>query len=433
MKTRWLCLILSLSVLNANAQLLSVDDAIEIALKSNYDILIAKQNLETVKANNTVGNAGMFPNINATVGDNFSVNNLNQKFTNGTEIVRNNVLGNNLNTNIALNWTVFDGFRMFITKNKLNQLEAMERFNLMESVQNKVAEVILAYYDITRQQQQLKTLKEGLNISEERRKIAEVKFTLGSSSKVDLLQAKVDANQKRAEIFNQENAIITTKKNLNRLLGRDIEQNFTVSDTIIILKNTDLVSLKSQTLKENYELKMSAKSKDIARLEKKEIGALLSPTLNLNAAYNYSLSNSQAGFILFNQSFGPSVGGTLNIPIFNGMDVNRQWQQAKINIQRQEYQYENIRAKVNTAVDKAMRDYLNALEILELEEMNISLAKENKDIARERFRLAQSSALELREAQKSYEDALYRTVNARFNAKMTEVEMKRISGQLIKK
>jgi outer membrane protein len=433
MKTRWLCLILSLSVLNANAQLLSVDDAIEIVLKSNYDILIAKQNLETVKANNTVGNAGMFPNINATVGDNFSVNNLNQKFTNGTEIVRNNVLGNNLNTNIALNWTVFDGFRMFITKNKLNQLEAMERFNLLESVQNKVAEVILAYYDITRQQQQLKTLKEGLNISEERRKIAEAKFTLGSSSKVDLLQAKVDANQKRAEIFNQENAIITTKKNLNRLLGRDIEQNFTVSDTIIILKNTDLVSLKSQTLKENYELKMSAKSKDIARLEKKEIGALLSPTLNLNAAYNYSLSNSQAGFILFNQSFGPSVGGTLNIPIFNGMDVNRQWQQAKINIQRQEYQYENIRAKVNTAVDKAMRDYLNALEILELEEMNISLAKENKDIARERFRLAQSSALELREAQKSYEDALYRTVNARFNAKMAEVEMKRISGQLIKK
>jgi len=433
MKTRWLCLILSLSVLNANAQLLSVDDAIEIALKSNYDILIAKQNLETVKVNNTVGNAGMLPNINATVGDNFSVNNLNQKFTNGTEIVRNNVLGNNLNTNIALNWTVFDGFRMFITKNKLNQLEAMERFNLMESVQNKVAEVILAYYDITRQQQQLKTLKEGLNISEERRQIAEAKFTLGSSSKVDLLQAKVDANQKRAEIFNQENVIITAKKNLNRLLGRDIEQNFTVSDTIIILKNTDLVSLKSQTLKENYELKMSAKSKDIARLEKKEIGALLSPKLNLNAAYNYSLSNSQAGFILFNQSFGPSVGGTLNIPIFNGMDVNRQWQQAKINIQRQEYQYENIRAKVNTAVDKAMRDYLNALEILELEEMNISLAKENKDIARERFRLAQSSALELREAQKSYEDALFRTVNARFNAKMSEVEMKRISGELIKK
>ena len=433
MKNRWLCLILSLSVLNANAQLLSIDEAIEIALKSNYDILIAKQNLETVKANNTVGNAGMLPNINATVGDNFSVNNLNQKFTNGTEIVRNNVLGNNLNTNIALNWTVFDGFRMFITKNKLNQLEAMERFNLMESVQNKVAEVILAYYDITRQQQQLKTLKEGLNISEERRKIAEAKFTLGSSSKVDLLQAKVDANQKRVEIFNQENVIITAKKNLNRLLGRDIEQNFTVSDTIIILKNTDLVSLKSQTLKENYELKMSAKSKDIARLEKKEIGALLSPKLNLNAAYNYSLSNSQAGFILFNQSFGPSVGGTLNIPIFNGMDVNRQWQQAKINIQRQEYQYENIRAKVNTAVDKAMRDYLNALEILELEEMNISLAKENKDIARERFRLAQSSALELREAQKSYEDALFRTVNARFNAKMSEVEMKRISGELIKK
>jgi outer membrane protein TolC len=322
---------------------------------------------------------------------------------------------------------------MFITKNKLAQFEAMERFNLMENVQNTVAQVILAYYDIARQQQQLKALKEALNIAEERRKIAEAKFTLGSSSKVDFLQAKVDANQKRAEIYNQENNIITAKKNLNRLLGRDIDLSFTISDAIALEKNTDLVSLKTQALKENYELKMTAKSKEIARLEKKEVGSLLSPTINLNAAYNYSLSNSQAGFILFNQSFGPSVGGTVNIPIFNGLEVNRQWQQAKINIQKQEYQYENVRAKVNIAVDKAMRDYLNTLEILELEEMNIELAKENKNIAAERFRLSQSSALEFREAQKSYEDALTRTVNARFNTKTAEVEMKRISGQLIRK
>jgi outer membrane protein len=421
------------TIIDSNAQILSIDDAIEIALKSNYDIQIARQNLETVKANNTVGNAGMLPNINATVGNNFSVNNLNQEFTNGTEIVRNNVLGNNLNANVALNWTVFDGLRMFITKNKLAQFEAMERFNLMENVQNTVAQVILAYYDIARQQQQLKALKEALNIAEERRKIAEAKFTLGSSSKVDFLQAKVDANQKRAEIYNQGNNIITAKKNLNRLLGRDIDLSFTISDAIALEKNTDLVSLKTQALKENYELKMTAKSKEIARLEKKEVGSLLSPTINLNAAYNYSLSNSQAGFILFNQSFGPSVGGTVNIPIFNGLEVNRQWQQAKINIQKQEYQYENVRAKVNIAVDKAMRDYLNTLEILELEEMNIELAKENKNIAAERFRLSQSSALEFREAQKSYEDALTRTVNARFNTKTAEVEMKRISGQLIRK
>jgi outer membrane protein TolC len=421
------------TIIDSNAQILSIDEAIEIALKSNYDIQIARQNLETVKANNTVGNAGMLPNINATVGNNFSVNNLNQEFTNGTEIVRNNVLGNNLNANVALNWTVFDGLRMFITKNKLAQFEAMERFNLMENVQNTVAQVILAYYDIARQQQQLKALKEALNIAEERRKIAEAKFTLGSSSKVDFLQAKVDANQKRAEIYNQENNIITAKKNLNRLLGRDVDLSFTISDAIALEKNTDLVSLKTQALKENYELKMTAKSKEIARLEKKEVGSLLSPTINLNAAYNYSLSNSQAGFILFNQSFGPSVGGTVNIPIFNGLEVNRQWQQAKINIQKQEYQYENVRAKVNIAVDKAMRDYLNTLEILELEEMNIELAKENKNIAAERFRLSQSSALEFREAQKSYEDALTRTVNARFNTKTAEVEMKRISGQLIRK
>ena len=433
MRNKWMIIFFAFIALSANAQLLIVDEAVEIALKRNYDILIAKQNLETAKANNTVGNSGMLPNINATVGDNFSLTNLNQKFTNGTEINRNNVQGNNLNTTVALGWTVFDGLKMFITKNKLTQLEAMERFNLMENVQNTVSQIILSYFDVVKQQQQLKTLREALAISEERIKITEAKFTLGSSSKVDFLQAKVDANQKRSEIYNQENLIVTAKKNLNRLLARDIEEMFEVVDSISLDKSVALENIKNEALRGNNELKMSAKSKEIAKLERKEIGALLSPTIKLNAAYSYSLANSQAGFSLFNQSYGPSVGGTVVIPIFNGMDVNRKLEVSKINIQKQEYQYNNIRAKVNLATDKAMRDYVNALKILQLEEANVLLAKENKDIAAERFRLAQSNAIELREAQKSYEDALTRTVTARYNAKAAETEMKRLSGQLIKK
>ena len=120
------------------------------------------------------------------------------------------------------------------------------------------------------------------------------------------------------------------------------------------------------------------------------------------------------------------------IPIFNGLEVNRKLELSKINIQKQDYQYSNIRDKVSLAVDKAMRDYVSALKILQLEEANVLLAKENKDIAAERFRVGQSNAIELREAQKSYEDALTRTVTARYNAKAAETEMKRLSGQLIK-
>ena len=79
-----------------------------------------------------------------------------------------------------------------------------------------------------------------------------------------------------------------------------------------------------------------------------------------------------------------------------------------------------------------MQDFANAKEVLKLEEDNIKLADENQKIALERFRLAQSTAIELREAQVSYVNALTRLVNARYSAKAAETELLRLQGELIK-
>jgi len=413
---------------NVSAQeILTPEQAIEIALKNNYDIQLAKNEAEIAVRNNSVGNAGMLPKVNATVSDNYTLNNLNQKFTNGTEIDKNNVTGNNLNAGVALNWTLFDGLKMFATKGKLKRLEEIGELQLKDEMQTVVANVLNAYYDVVRAQQQLSAIEEAIKISEERVKLADTKFQVGSSSKVDLLQAKVDLNEQKSNLLSQKKIIEQRKGDLNNLLARSIETDFTVADTIPFTEPKLPVELDK-----NFQMQTAMKNVEVAKFQKKEAFSQYLPNLIGNAGYNYNRSNSTAGFSLFNQTYGLNAGFSLNIPLFNGLNTIRQNKVAAIQILSSQFNLEKVRFQTKLNHYKALKDFTNAKEQLKLEEENISLADENQKIALERFRLAQSTAIELREAQISFVNAKTRLVNARYAAKIAETEMLRLQGELIK-
>lgn len=406
---------------------LTVEQAIEIALKNNYDILIAKNDAEIARRNNTVGNAGMLPKINATVADNYSLNNLNQKFTNGTEIDKNNVTGNNLTAGVALNWTLFDGLKMFATKGKLKRLEQIGELQLKDELQTVIANIMTAYYDVARTQQQVKATQEAIRISEERVKLADTKFQVGNAGKVDLLQAKVDLNEQKSNLLALNKTIEQRKAELNNLLARNVETDFTVTDTIPFTEP----QTQNETDK-NFQLQIAMKNVEVAQFAKKEAFSQYLPNLAGNVGYSYNRANSTAGFSLFNQSYGLGAGFTLNIPLFNGLNTIRQNKVAAIQILSSQFNLEKIRFQTKLNYYKALKDFANAKELLKLEEENIVLADENQKIALERFRLAQSTSIELRETQKSFIDAQTRLVNARFAAKIAETELLRLQGGLIK-
>jgi Outer membrane protein len=174
--TLLLCIWLLLQSVTVCAQLLTVEQAIEIALKNNYDILLARNEAEIASRNNSVGHAGMLPRITGTISDNFTLNNLNQKFTNGSEINTSGVTGINLSAGVALNWTLFDGLRMFAAKTRLQNLEEAALLQLKNEMQSVIANVLISYYDVVRANQQLKAIEEAIKISEERVKLADAKF-----------------------------------------------------------------------------------------------------------------------------------------------------------------------------------------------------------------------------------------------------------------
>lgn len=410
------------------AQTLSVEQAIETALKNNYGILLAKNEAEIAARNNSVGNAGMLPRITGTLGDNFTLNTLNQKFANGNEINTNGVIGNNLSAGVALNWTLFDGLRMFAAKSRLKRLEEIGALQLKEEMQTVVADVMNAYYEVVRAQQQLRSIEEAIKISEERVKLADTKYQVGISGKTDLLQAKVDLNEQKSTLLLQRKAIEQRKADLNNLLSRNADTEFTVTDSIPFLKKEFSADLEQK----NLQLLIAGKNIEVARQQKREAFSQFFPVLNGNVGYNYNRSNNTAGFFLVNQTNGLNAGFTLSVPLFNGLNTLRQNKIAAIQLQSAQFNAERVRFQIKLNQYKSLKELAIALEQLKLEEENIMLADENQKIALERFRLSQSTAIELREAQVSYINARTRLLNARYAAKVAETELMKLQGELVK-
>lgn len=411
------------------AQKLTVQDAVEICLEKNFDIVLARTDSAIAKRNNTIGNAGMLPSISVNAGVNYGLNNLHQKYTNGTEINRNAVNSLNANASANLNWTLFDGLKMFFAKKRLSMQESFSTLLLKDKVQASVADVLNSYFGIVQQKQNVAAYQEALKLAEERLKIATSKVELGVTSKTDALQARVDVNAIKSGLLKQLVLLENTKQALNTLLARNVETPFEVEDSIVFNKELSVQSL--QEINNNFAVQAANVQAQISKQLLKETQALRSPVIVGNAAYSYNYSKSAAGFSLFNQQNGLTLGATLAFPIFNGLNLNRQVKIAKMNTLQAETNTEQIKLQVSLLQKKAAREFELAADVLKLEEENIGYARENVMIATERFKLSQSTSIEFREAQKSYEDALLRLVSARYDLKKAETELLRLSGKIV--
>jgi outer membrane protein TolC len=301
---------------------------------------------------------------------------------------------------------------------------------------NTIASVIINYYGVVRQKQQLTAILEQKSISEERVKLAEKKLQVGTGGKPELLQAKVDLNSIRTLEIQQETTITQLKEQLNGLVGLALPSNYDVTDTIIIDLSIKQSEIEQDIENKNFSLIAAKQNMSIAGLSLRERKAERIPVVNFTAAYNYSrIDNIQLinpFSSLINQSNGYNYGLSLSIPILNGFSVTRSIQQARINDDRQKISYELQKLQIDIGVRNAFINYENAIKILVLEEENILLAKENLNIALEGFKRGVTTFIELRTAQQSLAEAYNRLINARYISKLAETELLRLNGSLLR-
>jgi outer membrane protein len=411
---------------------LTLNTAIETVLKNNYGIQIAKNNVEIATNNNTWGNAGFTPQVNFNANGSYANNNINQRFTNGTEIVKNGVGSSNYGAGVSLSWALFNGMRAHYLYKQLGVVQDLNEVQLKSNINNSVGDVMAAYFNVLREQQTLKNLNENLGIFDERLKIADTRFIIGSAAKTDLLQAKIDLNEQKSLIIRQKGAVMVAKAQLNQILAKDATEDFTVEEITPELDSLNYDSLKRALYQNNIDIITLNRNVDIATYQTKIARSAIYPSIMLNSAYNFNRSSSQAGFSLYNQSYGFTGGLTLGWNLYNGLNTKRIIKNTDIQLSTAQLQLKDLQTQVNNGFSAAWYNYTTAKEQYKLEKENEGLAKENVDIMLERFRLGNCTTIDLKLAQQTLQESQNRLIQAGFQLKLAETELLRLSGGLAK-
>ncbi|MFV8352926.1 TolC family protein [Flavobacterium sp. XS2P14] len=418
-------------VVTSNAQeILTLENAVKIALENNYEIKIATNSLSIEKTNLAIGNAGMLPTVTATVLDNNSIQNSSQTRQDGTKTELDNAKNNSLTYGVGLDWTVFDGMRMFARLDQLKELQKLGEAQLKLTVITRISDVNAAYYDLVQQQQQLAALDTTIVISNQRLTLAQNRFTIGKASKLEVLNAQVDLNTDQVALLRQKELYANSKILLNQLMARDVATDFKVIDELEVDALLLLPELKSLAEKQNPQLEAQIINKRVAELELKQIKAARYPTVRVNTAYNFSESQSSLGFLAQSQSRGLNYGFSASLNLFDGFAQNRNEKIAKIQIENSKLNIDQQSLALNAQLATSYQTYVTNLELIALEEKNEAIAKQNLNITLDKFRIGTITTLEFRTAQLNYVNAKVRYSNAQFQGKLSEIALRELAGNL---
>ncbi|OOQ58517.1 TolC family protein [Mucilaginibacter pedocola] len=420
----------ALSAKAQDAQPLTLREAVEIALKNNYNIKLS-QNNATISGNNvTLGNAGFLPQVTGSLTQNSSIQTTRQTRSDGTVNNIDNAHNSNLNYGVNLNWTVFDGFAMFANYDQLKQLDKLGGIRLQDTVQSTIANVINTYYNLVSQNEQIKALRGAIEISRTQLRYSNDKFAVGRVSRLDVYNAQVNLNTDTAALITQLQQFKTTKIQLNQLLVRDLQTDFAVGDTIMIDRSLILGDIISKAQTQNPALISSQINKRLAEINLKQVRSTRYPVVGVTSGYTFSRSKSPAGFTLQQNARGFAYGLTASVNIFDGLNQWRKERNAKLQIDNADLNYKRTMLDVEAQISSFYVAYLAGLDLVKLGESNVDLARKNMEISLEKYRLGNITPLEVRTAQRNYLDAQSTYFSAQYQSKMAEVTLKQITNSI---
>jgi outer membrane protein TolC len=422
----WLAWILCL---NGFGQKLELKDAVNLGLKNSLDIQFAGNMVDIAKLNNYIGIAGGLPLITAAAADNYGITGVNQRINTGEVIKREGSNANNLSANFTASILLYNGHRVYSAKRRLEEMELMNKDSLNAVVMNIMAQIMTSYFDVLRQQGYSKTFELAIDVARRKLEIVKAQQGVGLANNADLYQSEVDLNNLTQSRQTQQIIVDQAKAELLRLLTVRSDSVIVIEDTITLDRNITLDDVFSR-LPQNPDIMAADEQIRINQILIQEIAAQRYPTIRASTGYTYNGNNASAGQLLLNQSYGPFVGISLNIPIYNGSIYKRQQKIAQINQQNAVVQKEMLQRDLKASIIKTYNAYTATLHQLESQKNNYRLAQQLLNLVLQRFQYRQATIVDVAQAQQSYITAAYSLVNYSFVAKAAEIELKRISFQL---
>lgn len=410
-------------------------------LEQNFAIKVAR-NQEEISSNNfSRGNAGFLPTVSTTNRFGGNVTSTTQNMNNDTKNTSTDIHNTTGSAAVNLDMTLFRGFNVQTTWQKLNELNQVGEINTQMAMENLVAQIVAEYYYYIQQLNFFNNMEYAVSLSKERARIDEERYLLGASSKLELLQSIVYLNEDSSRLARQNEQILESEVRLKKLMAfDDLAKQIELEDTSIVF-NADLQydALHSSTMELNTSLLIARKNQLISELDYKIIASRSYPYLNLTSGYNYAYRGygsgtiSDYGALTINnqQSRTFNYGIVLGMDIFDGNNRRREKSNALIEVENRNHRLQEVEQDIKAELLTVYYAYENNLRLVKMEEQNLEVARENLEIALERYRLGALSGLELREVQKSLLDAEERLISVKFQTKLAEISLLQISGKIM--
>ncbi len=411
-------------------QVITLNEAIKTALKNSYDIQLVENSLAIAKNNNDLGVAGALPTVAATANDNKTTSTLQQQYTDPTRnTTKSGVDGTNITAGLTASVVLFNGYRIMATKDRLAALEKQNQSLLEAQLLNTTSLVMQQYFNIVCQQAYLKTIDKSIEASQQRLDIVKTRQQIGVANEADLLQSNLDLNALLQAKQNQLLIIDQAKADLLNTMVLPSSTLVSIQDTITIDAQLKLADIEAK-MKVNPSLQSAEQLININQFIEKETRALTYPTLRATSGYNFTSSQSAAGFSLLNENYGPFVGLNLSVPLFAGGASKKSIKNAQINTSLAKIQYQSTEKDMATALYKTFQTYQNNLQQTPIEIQNYSMSQSLLQLVMQKYQLGQATMVDVKQAQQSFETAGFRLISLRYTAKIAEIELKRLSNQL---
>ena len=430
MKQTVVSLVLLFSFVQLSAQnILRLPDAINLVLKNSLEVQLSKNFAEANTILNNYGVAGGLPLVTGSLTDNEQISSINQKLNTGVNISRNAAPSNNFALGVTGSILLYNGNRVVATKSRLATLAKQSERQLNAQVQNILAGVMVGYYDIVRQQSYMKTIEKSIDASNQQLAIVQARQSVGLANNADFFQAQIDLNALLQAKQSQQLIIDQAKTELLRQLTLNPDSAITIQDTILVDRNMQLENVLNKVNK-NADIIAAQDQVKINELVVKETAALRYTSIRATTGYNFIRNQAAAGQVLLNQNYGPSVGISIGIPIYNGSVYRRQQKVAAINVDNAELDKQILVRDYSAQVVKNYQSYVATLKQLETEQQNYNLSNQLLELALQRFQFKQATIVDVKNAQQSFEASGYRLVNLNYAAKTAEIELKRLANEL---
>lgn len=422
--------------MNATAQdeVYSLKDCLEQGLENNYNLQITRNDEQIARNNATWANAGYLPTINLEGGYNGTHNTTETTLREtGEKTKQTGVTDHTLDAGVSLGWTLFDGLQITANHQTLKELKRQGETNTRIAIEDLVAEIAAEYYNLLQQQIRLKNFRYAVSLSKERLRIVEARYNIGDHSRLDYQQAKVDFNADSAQYMKQQELLHTSRIRLNELMGNEnVNQRLRIKDRIIDVNDSlQFAQLSESMMTINAQLFRAEQNQTLAQLDYKKVRSRDYPYLKVNADYGYTYNKYEVAANSKRTNLGLNVGATLGFRLFDG-NRKRERQNARIKIENARIEREGLELSLRAEISNLWQAYENNLQMLQLERDNLIAARDNHNIAKDRYLLGDLSGIEMREAQKSLLDAEERILECQYNTKLCEISLLQISGQILR-